>query len=163
MLGVTCRARFSRHVDCWKSNTCARPGATLLRNEPGQTCTVPFSNLAQQHWPNACLSRKSVLLDIRDSTQELYLPKPRIDYRKRNISYSGASLGNNAKNFVLWNPKASSREVLMNGSLNRAPLTRQICKPENRKSCMHVLYFFFYYLKVSGIPSGSDLIKTIFW
>ena len=37
---------------------------------------------------------RTLSFDLRDSSQKLYLPKPRTDYLKRNFSFSGASLWN---------------------------------------------------------------------
>ena len=37
---------------------------------------------------------RTLSFDLRDASQKLYLPRPRIDYLKLSFSYSGASLWN---------------------------------------------------------------------
>ena len=74
---------------------------------------------------------RALSFDLRDASQKLYLPKPRIDYLKRSLSeliFGTISLRISA----LQNIYATLREELINGSLYRTP-TRQICKPVKRK------------------------------
>ena len=63
--------------------------------------------------------------DLRDATQILSLPKPRIDYLKCSFSYSGASLRSDFPEELRTIDLLT--EALINGSLYRT-LTRQICK-----------------------------------
>jgi len=60
-------------------------GTNLPRRLEHQIAPVYLCNM---------ITPKILSYDLRDATQKLYLPKPRTDYPKGSLSYSGASLWN---------------------------------------------------------------------